>query len=275
APEPLRAVLIAAGLTRYVCNPLMHEGRRLGTLVFATRAHHDTAADAPELVHELGALVAMALARDRAEHALAASAADYHQLFQSVDEGMCTIEMIFDERGQAVDYRFLEVNPMFESQTGLRDAVGHTIRELVPDLDGSWPRIYGEVALTGESRRFENHEPAMHRWFDVYAMRIGDPEDRRVGLLFRDVSDRKNREMSLAFLADLDAELAALSSGEQILNAASQRIAEHLGFFRLIFAEVDEDAETLRVFHEWRDSAVPSGLGVFRIADFVGPGVVE
>jgi PAS domain-containing protein len=47
----------------------------------------------------------------------------YRSLFDSIDEGFCVIEMIFDEHGQPIDYRFCEINPAFQQQTGLHDAV--------------------------------------------------------------------------------------------------------------------------------------------------------
>jgi PAS domain-containing protein len=57
--------------------------------------------------------------------------------------------MLFDDQDKPVDYRFLEVNPSFERQTGLVDALGKTIRQLVPNHDESWFQIYGRVATTG------------------------------------------------------------------------------------------------------------------------------
>jgi PAS domain S-box-containing protein len=274
AAQPIAAALRAAGLTHCVCHPLIRDGPRLGTILFATRGD-DVSADAPDLIHRLGDLVAVALARSRAEDALETSAAEYRQLFASVDEGMCTMEMIFDARGDPVDYRFLEVNPVFEAQTGLRDPVGRTARELVPDLDEFWFQTYGEVARTGQSRRFQNHAPAMQRWFDVHAFRVGAPAQRRVGLLFRDVSERKLHERNIAFLAEMDAQLAVLAGAREIMDASARTIAEHLGFFRVVFAEVDENVEFVRIFHEWRSATVPTGLGVHRVADFAGAPIVE
>lgn len=67
-------------------------------------------------------------------------------------------------------------------------------RQLVPDLEDRWIKIYGQVASAGESARFENCAEAMYRWFDVYACRTGQPEERKVAIVFKDISDRKRIE---------------------------------------------------------------------------------
>ena len=109
--------------------------------------------------------------------------------------------MIFDAQDRPVDYRFLEMNPMFEAHTGLHDAVGRTAREMIPTLDAFWFETYGRVAQMGEPVRFENAAPAMGRWFDVYATRLGGPASRRVALLFSDITARKQSEETLRKLA--------------------------------------------------------------------------
>ena len=35
-----------------------------------------------------------------------------------------------------VDFRFLEVNPAFEVQTGMRNVTGKRVREIIPDHRG-------------------------------------------------------------------------------------------------------------------------------------------
>ncbi|HYH78346.1 MAG TPA: PAS domain-containing protein [Longimicrobium sp.] len=126
--------------------------------------------------------------RQRAEAALRESEARYRALFESLDEGFCVIEVLFDEAGRPYDYLFVETNPAFEAQTGLVDARGRGARELVPTLEPHWFEVYGRVASTGEPVRFENGSDAMGRWFEVYAFRIGRAEERQVALLFQDVS---------------------------------------------------------------------------------------
>ena len=122
------------------------------------------------------------------------SEAKYRTLFNSIDQGYCTIELLFDERDKPVDYRFLEINPAFEAQTGIQGAQGRTMREIAPLHEEHWFELYGRVALTGEPARFENHAAVLHRWFDVYAFRVGMPRDRTVGVLLSDITERKRAD---------------------------------------------------------------------------------
>ena len=125
----------------------------------------------------------------------------YRTLADSIDQGFCVIEIIFAERGEPEDYRFLEVNRSFEPLTGLRDAVGRTMLELAPTHEPFWAQAYARVAVTGEPARFEHRAEALGRWFDVCAFRVGPPEARQVGVLFQDVSERV---LARAILEDAD-----------------------------------------------------------------------
>jgi PAS domain S-box-containing protein len=121
----------------------------------------------------------------------------YHLLFESMDQGFCTIEVIFDEIKNPVDYIFLEINNAFEKHTGLNNAVGQRMRELAPAHEQHWFDIYGKVALTGKSIRFENRAEALGRWYEVYAFRVGRAEHRQVAIFFNDITARKTTEQAL------------------------------------------------------------------------------
>ena len=121
----------------------------------------------------------------------------YLTLFNSIDEGFCTVEVLFDVNNKPVDYRFLEINPAFEEQTGLIDADGKLMRDLAPDHEEHWFEIYGKIALTGESIRFINEAKALNRWYDVYAFKIGGADSREVAILFNDITQFKKTEIEL------------------------------------------------------------------------------
>jgi PAS domain S-box-containing protein len=126
--------------------------------------------------------------------ALRRSEARYRALFESIDEGFCVLEMLFDDDGRAVDYRFVETNPAFVKQTGLDDAVGRTARELLPDLEPHWFKTYGDVARTGTASRFVDRSEVMDRWFDVFAFPLEEPQSGKVALLFKDITGQKKAE---------------------------------------------------------------------------------
>lgn len=136
-------------------------------------------------------------ARSRLEE-LDRGADKYRSLFESIDAGFCIIEMIFDAQDRPSDYVFIEANPAFERQTGLLNAAGRSVREMVPGHEQHWFDIYGEVARSGDHIRFEQHAEALGDiWYEVYAFRVGDPEASRVAVLFNDISARRTMEEAL------------------------------------------------------------------------------
>lgn len=135
--------------------------------------------------------------RKRAEEDFRKSEDKYRTLFDSVDEGVCTIEVLFDGNEKPIDYRFLEVNPSFEKQTGIPNARGRRMREIAPLHEEHWFDMYGKIALTGEPVRFENQAAQLGRWYEVYALRVGEPKERQVAILFKDITERKRSEEAL------------------------------------------------------------------------------
>ena len=129
--------------------------------------------------------------RKRVEEAVIESETRYRTLFDSMDEGYCIIEVIFDEQDKPVDYLFIEVNRAFEHQAGMQDVVGRRMLEYVSDIEPHWLINYGKVAKTGQPVRFAGEYKGLNKSFEVYAFKIGDSESRRVAVLFTDITARK------------------------------------------------------------------------------------
>ncbi|WCS28593.1 PAS domain-containing protein (plasmid) [Methylobacterium sp. NMS14P] len=130
--------------------------------------------------------------RTRAEAALRENEARYRTLFESIEVGFCIIEMRF-EGDRAVDYRIVEANPAFVRQTGA-DVAGKWVSEFAPNLERHWFDTYGRVALTGEPAHFEHYADVFGRWFDVRALRTGEPAGNRVAIFFSDITERRRVE---------------------------------------------------------------------------------
>ncbi|MBC7682961.1 MAG: PAS domain S-box protein, partial [Ferruginibacter sp.] len=133
-----------------------------------------------------------------AQQTLIESEERYRSLFNAIDQGYCIINMLFDDTGKAVDYSFEEVNPAFAKVTGIKNAVGRRIREFAPELEEHWFHTYGKVALTGESVRFVHDTKALGNFcYDVYALKVGGPDSRKVAVLFSDITERQRTEEAL------------------------------------------------------------------------------
>lgn len=214
--------------------------------------------------------------RLRVEEALRQSEAQLRTLFASIDEGYCLCELILDDAGRPRDYRFLEVNDIFETMTGLAGARGRTARELVPDLELKWVEIYSSVALEGTAVRFEQGSEAMGRIFDVFATPV-EPRGR-FALVFTDVTGRRRaeaaRELAAVrdrFRGDLTDRLRELADPVAAYAAAAEGLAGQLGATRAFFGEVDDE-----LGHVVIRAAYPAGIaeasgGHHALEDLVGP----
>ena len=138
----------------------------------------------------------------KAEEALQESEERYRGLFESMNEGFALHELLYDESGEPCDYRFLDVNPAFERQTGLKreDVVGKTVLEVLPGIEPLWIKRYGEVALTGTPAHFESRSTALGRDYEVFAYR---PAPGQFAVIFMDTTDRRQAEESLRASYDL------------------------------------------------------------------------
>jgi two-component system, cell cycle sensor histidine kinase and response regulator CckA len=113
-------------------------------------------------------------------------------LFAEMPSGAAIHEVVCDAAGKPIDYRFLDVNPAFESLTGLRaaDIIGKLARDVLPGLEPEWIERYGRVALTGEPDQFESFNSDLHRRFHVRAYR---PKPGQFAVIFDDVTELRER----------------------------------------------------------------------------------
>ena len=155
------------------------------------------------LLEEIGLDISFALdsmqvetERKQAEDALRQSEDRYRFLFDTMLNGFALHEIICDETGKPIDYRFLQVNPAFEKLTGLRgdEIIGKTARQVLPGLESFWIDTYGQVSLTGTPAYFESYSQVLGKHYQVVAY---SPRRGWFATIFEDVTQRKQAEQAL------------------------------------------------------------------------------
>jgi|GEM_PF-413215 len=137
------------------------------------------------------------LVQDLSEHRQAEDR--YRRLFEEMSEGYALQEIICDDAGRPVDYRFLEVNPAFTQFTGLTSAevVGKTVREIRPETEAYLIETFGRVALTGQSIRLEQYSGELDKHFSIF---VQCPRKGFFTVVFLDISDFKKQAAQTALL---------------------------------------------------------------------------
>ncbi|GAB1481853.1 hypothetical protein MASR2M78_06680 [Treponema sp.] len=140
---------------------------------------------------------------------------DYDLVFSQMREAFAIHELILDSSGEAIDYRFLDLNPAFEEMTGLsKEAiVGKTVLEVLPGTEALWLDHYAKVVKSGGPRRFEAYTRPLDKWFAVSAFRVAEG---CFATLFVDVTERKK----------LDEFRLATENKLRALNADLERMLE-------------------------------------------------
>lgn len=238
--------------------PLKERGRTFGIIGVANRPG-GYGPEQRDALEGIAPAVVQAFKRKRVELALKRSEEKYRSLFQSIDEGFCIVEVMFDQTAHPYDYRFLETNVVFEQQSGMSDVVGKTMRELMPEHDQSWFDTFGRIALTGRPERFVNEVKQLGRVWDVYGFRMDDPRQRHVAVLFRDITERVRNEAASQFLAGVTDELARMKVVDETMNLLVERMGAHFRAARVVLAELDDPpGATAKVLYEWHDPALRS-----------------
>lgn len=160
---------------------------------------------------------------------LQASERRFRGLFEALKEGFALHEILTDETGKPIDYRFLEVNAAFEAMTGIPRSkwIGRRVKEILPTTEAVWIENYGRVALTGEPWEIEEFSRDLGRWYQVMAF---SPAPRHFAVLTTDITSRKQAEADMAARAQ---ERQVLLSAASVARVVPFSLDEEHGFVHL------------------------------------------
>jgi PAS domain S-box-containing protein len=119
---------------------------------------------------------------------------NYKNIFNKMINGFAIHEIITNEKNEPINYKFLEVNPAFESITGLKksEIIGKTVLDVLPNTEKIWIEKYGKVALIGKPITFEEYSTEINKFFFVTAYQH---QKNQFACIFNDITDKKKAEI--------------------------------------------------------------------------------
>ncbi|MDD4968295.1 MAG: PAS domain S-box protein [Paludibacter sp.] len=132
----------------------------------------------------------------RAEETIRNNERRLSEIYASMSEGLAIHEMIFDDAGQAINYRITEVNPAYERITGhsRAEVLDMKATDLYLTEEAPYLEIYSRVEQTGLPASFESYFAPMGKYF---AISVFSPGKGRFVTVFRDVTDQKLAQEAL------------------------------------------------------------------------------
>jgi PAS domain S-box-containing protein len=251
--------------------PLIKANRLVATFVVNQQTARSWTSGDIALVEETAERLRAALERARAEAALRAEEAKYRTLFETIDEGFCLMELVFDEHGRIADIIYREANAAVETHAGLGDVVGKRASELFPRIEQHWLDSLTRVYQTGVPERTEGYNADTQRWFTLQYSRVGGAGSPLVAAVFNDITERKGRDANRQLLVDISADLSRLSNEEQIIQNVGAKLAAHIQLTCYHYVDVDEARAEVTIRHFWHAMDVPSILGTYPIDGFIPP----
>ena len=134
----------------------------------------------------------------QAEAKLQASELSYRSLFENMINSVVHARIIF-EGVRPVDIEYISTNPAFATITGITESVaGRRISAIIPGYCENNPEsleVFGRVAATGISTRWEHYLSELKRWFSFI---IYSPAPGEVIIVTDNITDHKQAEMALS-----------------------------------------------------------------------------
>lgn len=131
------------------------------------------------------------------EELLEASEEHFRLLVTQMQLGLAVFEVVRDESGNPVDYRYISVNQSFEAMVELSGVNGRKLSE-ARYYDADWMQAIASVAHSGKPAHFEIYSKWLGKYFNVYAY---SPKKDRCAIIIGDVTDKKAAEHAIEYLS--------------------------------------------------------------------------
>lgn len=145
------------------------------------------------------------------EERLRQSETKFRALFENMTEGVALHEVIYNDKGRAVNYRIVDVNPAYETHTGLLPAMvrGKLATEVYGTEAAPYLPIWARVAETGVPHFMEVYFAPMKKTFSIASC---SPGKGWFATVFTNITEKKRFEEQLIQSEDKFRSLVEMTS---------------------------------------------------------------
>ncbi len=183
----------------------------------------------------------------------------YRNLILGLPFGYAYQRLLMDDSGKPCDYEFIEANKAFRDLSGFGelDFVGRKASELIPGLWTAgldWVSLYGEIAMNGGSREFEQYSQQWDKWFKIY---VSSPEYLYFTTIIIDDTLEKKQFSELNHFFTVSLDLLCIADMEGNFLKVNKEWEHVLGFPKeelegrkyLEFVHPDDTDATIEAIH--------------------------
>ena len=174
--------------------------------------------------------------RKQTEETLQKSELRFRMLFESMSEGVCLHELIYNDNRDVIDYRIIDINPKFEKILGFKKE--KILNKLASEAYGiSKPpflETYKDVVQSGEPVQFETYFFPLNKHFLISAF---SPGKDQFATIFEDITERKQAEEVLRANEDRYRQIFRFSPDSIIIHdidmnivAVNNKAVEEFGY---------------------------------------------
>jgi diguanylate cyclase (GGDEF)-like protein/PAS domain S-box-containing protein len=194
---------------------------------------------------------------------------NHWSIIDSMPDGFAYHKIITDKAGNPVDFIILELNNAFEKQTGWKkeDIAGKKATEVLPGNCGNYIdliNIFGKVALTGKSIKFQQFFGLSNRCFEITAF---SHEYGYFSVALHDITERLEVENALQYQLEFEKTVSDVSAffasipperTDEGIDHALQVIGYTCAAERCYLFLFSEDGTMMNNTHEWCAEGIPS-----------------
>lgn len=117
-------------------------------------------------------------------------------LYDSLSVGIAHGEIILDNFGDPIGYKYLNMNNYMKEVIGIQpeEFYKEVIQKLLPMTGKNWLHIFAQSVTTGKSFVFEYYNENVDKYFKI---NIYSPNSKQFVLLVTDITENKKKEMEL------------------------------------------------------------------------------